>query len=317
MRYLINLRHCLLLVAFLGTHPIQAGEGAWFKKVAKVLVRKIPGIGGLIEETDKDRLEEKIDCIQEKQKTGLDKLQDIARQAIRTKERVEEIYYFKEQSKRRAEDLVKGLKSGNTGKFLGALVESWIGVPINPAEYIPDTAYTRKLKNNLELDLSSERGLVQQYGYFLSDTRAALLEQGLRDQTPEQFNQSYEEALLYEQELEKALSAKRQATIRLYKEEISKLEHEISVLELTKKKQGLTIGDVMQVEIAADNKRHIIRELNEKITEGIKEGIRLTDEQQAELAKRKAQKDAEELANFLREERIRIHEKYGHLWNIL
>lgn len=312
-----HLRHCLLLVAFLCVHPIQAGGGSWLKKGAKALIRKIPGIGSLIEETDKDRLEEKIDRIKEKQKTGLDKLQDIARQAIRTKERVEEIYYFKEQSKRRAEDLVKGLKSGKKRNFLGVLVESWIGVPINPAEYIPDTAYTRKLKNNLELDLSSERGLVQKYGYFLSDTRAALLEQDLSDQTSEQFNQSYEEALLYEQELEKALSAKKQATIRLYKEEISKLEHEISVLELTKKKKGLTIGDVMQVEIAADNKRHIIRELNEKITDGLKEGIRLTDEQQAELAKQKAQKDAEGVTEFLKEERTRIHEKYGHLWKIL
>ena len=120
--------------------------------------------------------------------------------------------------------------------MLGALVERWIGVPINPADYMPNTAYTRALKSNLEWDLSSERGLIQQHDYFLQGTRAALLEQpNLFDKRPEQFNQAYEKALQYGQKLEKALSAKRQATIKLYKEDIANLEKEIAVLEATKK----------------------------------------------------------------------------------
>ena len=163
--------------------------------------------------------------------------------------------------------------------------------------------------------MSSEHGLIQQNDYFLQGTRAALLEQeGLFEKKPEQFSQAYEKALHYEQELEKALSAKRQATIKLYKEDITNLEKEITVLENTKKGKGLTIGDVMQVEIAIDNKRHIIRELNEKITAGIAEEMQLTDEQQVLLHQQKAEKEADQLGTFLEKERIRIREKYSHLW---
>ena len=100
----------------------------------------------------------------------------------------------------------------------------------------------------------------------------------------------------------------------LYKEDIANLEKEINVLENTSKKKGLTIGDVMQIEIAIDNKRHIIRELNEKITAGIAEEMELTDDQQATLYHQKAQKEADQLATFLAKERVRIREKYSHLW---
>ena len=157
--------------------------------------------------------------------------------------------------------------------------------------------------------------MIQQHDYLLQGTRAALLEQeGFFDKGPAQFNQEYEKAQHYEQALEKALSAKRKATIKLYKEDIANLEKEIKVLEGTKKKKGLTIGDVMQIEIAIDNKRHIIRELNEKITKGISEEMQLTEEQQVLLHQQKAQKNADQLTTFLEKERVRMHEKYSHLW---
>ena len=82
----------------------------------------------------------------------------------------------------------------------------------------------------MEWDLSSEHGLIQQQGYFLRGTRAALLEQQVFfDKRPELFRQEYEKALRYEQELEKALSAKKQTTVKLYKEDIANLEKEILV----------------------------------------------------------------------------------------
>ena len=56
------------------------------------------------------------------------------------------MYYFKEQSKRRAEYLVKGLEQGSPKNLLGALEKRWIGIPVNPADYVPNTAYTRTLK---------------------------------------------------------------------------------------------------------------------------------------------------------------------------
>ena len=46
----------------------------------------------------------------------------------------------------------------------------------------------------------------------------------------------------------------------------------------------------MQIEVAIDNKKHIIRELNEKITEGIKEEMQLREAQQVALYQQKAAK---------------------------
>ena len=46
---------------------------------------------------------------------------------------------------------------------------------------------------------------------------------------------------------------------------------------------GLTIGDVMQIKIAINNKRHIIKMLNEKITHGLQEEMQLVDAQKETL----------------------------------
>lgn len=85
-------------------------------------------------------------------------LRELARKAIQTKDKVEEMYYFKEQSRQLAADLMRGLKDGKAQDLLGALVGQWIGIPINPAYYMPDTPLTRELRENLEWDLSKEHG---------------------------------------------------------------------------------------------------------------------------------------------------------------
>lgn len=289
----------------------QAGVWSWMKSVGRAFVGKTPVVGELV---NSHRLEEKVDHIKKEQKTGLDKLQDVAKKAEHTKTKVEEMYYFKKQSQNRAKELAAGLKRGKKRNFLGAMIENWIGIPVNPAAYIPDTAHTRELKKNLDLDLSLERGLIQQSGYFLGHTRAAFAENGAYNKNPTQFNEEYEKALSYEQELEKALAAKERTTLKLYKEDINNLEKEISVLEEAKKKKGLTVGDVMQMEIAVDNKRHIIRELNEKITTGLKKEMQLTNEQKEILGQQKSVKDTEALVDFLDKEKARIHAKYSYLW---
>ena len=164
----------MLFLAFTVFQPVHAGPLDWMKRVGRAMFKKVPVVGDAVSEA---RIEDKIDHIKTKQRTGLDKLQDLARKSMKTKEKVEEMYYFKEQSKRRAEDLVKGLERSSPKNLLGALVEIWIGIPINPADYVPNTSYTRTLKKNLEWDLSADRGLIQQHDYLLQGTRAALLEQ--------------------------------------------------------------------------------------------------------------------------------------------
>ena len=303
-----------LLAILLCGHPLQAGFWGGLVDSATDFIPGARTVKEFFKKTTKSGLEDKVDHIKKTQKTGLDELRDVAKKAMQTKAKVEEMYYFKKQSQRSAEELVAGLKKGKKRNFLGAMIENWVGVPINPAAYLPDTAHTRNLRKNLDLDLSLERGLIQQGDYFLDNTRAALVENGLYEKDPKQFNKEYEKALSYEQELGKALAAKEQATVKLYKEDIDNLEKELSLLEEAKKKKGLTVGDVMQIELAIDNKRHIIRELNEKITNGLKEGMQLTDEQKNTLGQQKAAKDTEALVNFLKKDRARIHAKYSHLW---
>ena len=305
-----NLKYFYCFLIFLATSSsAHAGLG---EAIKDWLIDRIPFIGTTI---SKYRLEDKINQIKQVQKTGLDQLRDLARQAIKTKEKVEEMYYFTQQGIRIADDLRENLQSGKGQKLLGALVERWIGISVNPADYIPETPYSKQLKENLAWDLSAESGLVRQHEYFLQGTRAALLAQpDFFDKGAEQFNQAYQEAVRYEQELEKALSAKKQATIKSYTANIVELEEEISVLEKTKKQEGLTIGDVMQIQMAIDTKKHIIRELNEKITKGIEEEMQPTEEQQETLDQQKAAKDMESTSNFHSKERARMHKKYSHLW---
>ena len=69
------------------------------------------GIGG--------DLAEKVDRIEAKQATSLDQLQALARKALETKKKVEEMYYFKRQSQQRAEELAGGLKQHKPRKLYG------------------------------------------------------------------------------------------------------------------------------------------------------------------------------------------------------
>lgn len=282
------------------------------KTIIDMLIDRIPFLGKAVSEY---RLEDKVDRLGQGQRTGLDQLRDLAKQAIKTKEKVEEMYYFTQQSIRIADDLRQNLQSGKGQNFLGALVEIWTGISVNPADYIPETPSTKKLKENIAWDLSAESGLVRQYEYFLQGTRAALLAQpGLFDKGPEQFNRAYQEAVRYEQELIKALAAKEQATIILYKAEIEKLQAQIKVLEERQQQEGLTISDRMQIARTIDNKKQIIRELNEKVTEGIKDEMQPTTKQQETLDEKKAASDVKIMKHSHNTERARMHKKYGHLW---
>ena len=289
--------------------------GKFFKKGAQSALKYIPGgeavgdflgIGG--------DLAEKVERIEAKQATSLDQLQALARKALETKKKVEELYYFKRQSQQRAEELAGGLKQSKPRKLLGVLLEDILGFPINPADYIPDTAPTRALKKNLDQDMTLERDLIQRGSYLLSDTRAALAEQRLDRQSPGQFSKAYQRAEAYEAQVLQALQAKRQATLKGYQEEIKRLDKEIALLERAKEKKGLTVSDVMQIEQTIELKRGVVRGLHEKVTAGIAEEMELTEGQAAALLEKKMSSDAAGLEAYFTRERQKIHQKYGHLW---
>ena len=264
------------------------------------------GIGG--------DLEDKVDRIEAKQATAMDQLQQLARKALDTKKKVEEMYYFKRQSQQRTEELAHGLKQSKPRKLLGVLLEDTLGFPLNPADYLPDTAPTRALKKNLENDMSLERDFIQRGSYLLRDTRAALAEQRLDRQTPGQFTKAYQQAEAYEAQVLQALQAKRQATLKLYQEDIKRLEKEVALLEKAKENKGLTVSDVMQIEQTIEMKRGVVRELHEKITQGTAQAMELTEAQKEALLQKKMTSDAGALEAYFAKERQKIQQKYGHLW---
>jgi hypothetical protein len=288
------------------------------KHGAKSILKSIPGGGvvtSILDQLDGGGMEEKVDRIDKRQKTSLDRIREIAHEALETKKKVEEMYYFKRRSQQQAEFLAKGLKKGKLKNFLGAIVENGLQIPINPAEYIPSIPGFKKLKENLDLDLSFERSMIGEGKHLLSNTRSALLASNLIQTNQKQFDKEYEQAEAYEAKLNQALKAKQVASVKIYKAEIDRLEKEIKLLEEAKAKRGLTVGDLMQMELAIDSKRRDIRELNEKITASIQADLVLTDEEKEKIAVYKASKDLRELDDFLEKDRQRIREKYSHLWS--
>ena len=276
----------------------------------------LPGVGDTVGAMlGLGSVEDKVDRIEEKQESAIDKLRGIAKQALSTKKKVEEMYYYKKQAERNAQEMMKSLKASDPRKFLGGFGEDMLGIPLNPAEYIPDTEYTKDLKANLAMDFSLERGLVQQGSFLLSETRAALAgDEGLEGQSPEEFYKAYNKAVTYEENLERGLHAKEQFTLKWYKHEIDRLESEMKVLENSKGQPGITMGDALQIERTLEMKRSIARDLHEKVNAGIRDEMDLSDEQAARLLYKKRQSDLKALDDYFKDDRARVRRHYGHLW---
>ncbi|ACP21014.1 hypothetical protein Aasi_1734 [Candidatus Amoebophilus asiaticus 5a2] len=154
----------------------------------KSMLNKFPGGGFFTSIFDGGGMEAKVDRIDKRQKTSLDRIREIAHEALHTKKKVEEMYYFKKRSQDQATFLAKGLKKGSFKKFLGALVENGLQIPINPAEYIPNIPSFKNLKQSLELDLSLEKNVLGQGKHLLSNTRASMLSSNLLQTSPKQFD---------------------------------------------------------------------------------------------------------------------------------
>ena len=296
------------------------GEG-WFKRVVGRGLQGglnyfIPGAGDTIGAMlGLGSVEDKVDRIEEKQETAIDKIRGIAKQALDTKKKLEEVYYYKKRAELNAQEMMKALKASDPRKFLGGFGEDMLGIPLNPAEYIPETEYTKDLKANLAMDFSLERGLVQQGSFLLSETRAALAgDEGLEGQSPEEFYKAYGKAVTYEENLEQALHAKEQFTLKWYKHEIDRLESEMKVLESSKGQPGITMGDALQIERTLEMKRSIARDLNEKVNAGIRAEMAMSDEQAAKLLYKKQQSDLKALDDYFKDDRARVRRHYGHLW---
>jgi hypothetical protein len=260
-------------------------------------------------------VEDKVDRIESRQKTSLDRLREIAYDALETKRRIEDFYYFTKNLIEGGKNLAEGLKKGDRMRFLGALLEDGIRIPLNPAEYIPNIPEAEELRKNIEWDLSFERGVIGHADYLLSRTRSALMSTNLFRTNPKQFEKAYEQAVHYEQQVEKALSAKERALTKIYKKEVEYLEEELRFIERAKEEPGLTTGDIAKLEMAGETKRGEIRELHKEISKQLAASLTLKEEDTLKLAMYKAHRDAAILAQELAIDKQRIQAKYASLWS--
>ena len=291
------------------TDQVKSGAGRKLLNFTKAGLKWVPGGGYVASALDSvtgGGLEDKVDRIEQRQKTSIDHIRDIALKALDTKRKVEDMYYFKKRSQREAMYIAEGLRKGKKRKFLGAIIEDGLKVPINPAEYVPDIPPNKKLKENLDFDLSFEKSMIRSSNHLVSYTRSHVLSYDLIKTNPKRFEKEYGEAEEYEANLKKAIKAKKIATTKIYVEDIKRLEKELELLEDTKTRKGLTVGDVMLIEMAMDSKRREIRDLGDRIDAALLDDLKLSEEDAFKIGCYKAQKDGKEMLDAIEKDKQRM-----------
>jgi RNase H-fold protein (predicted Holliday junction resolvase) len=100
------------------------------------------------------------------------------------------------------------------------------------------------------------------------------------------------------------MRAKGITTTKVYKAHKDHLEKQIEVLEQHQTEKGLTVGEVLQMEMVIDNKRRHIRELEQAIEKDIQQAMVLSDQDKIAAAAAQSQEDIRRLEAWLEEERL-------------
>lgn len=281
------------------------------KNGVRSVIDKLPGgkfLTNMIFD-DGESMEDKVDRIDKNQKTSLGRIRDISRKVLDSKRKVEDMWYYKTWSIEQGTSLATKLRHSDNKKLFLASIEKVLQMPVNPAEYIPNIPPTQKLRQNLNYDLSLERSTTEYTGYMLSNTRGSLMTSGIWKTNPKEFQRKYKEAEYYEDNLRAAMKAKEITTTRIYKAAVEQLEAQIKVLEGHQTQKGLTLSEVIQIEIAIDNKREQIRSLNEKIDKAITDSTNLSEQDDIDAIIANADEDCRNLAAYIRNDRIQRQNK--------
>src|SRR5690349_4156216 len=75
-------------------------------------------------------LKDKVDRIEQRQETCLDRIREVAYNALETKRNIEDIYYFTKWGIEEGKLLAEELKKGNIGKIVGAMLEDGLAIPL-------------------------------------------------------------------------------------------------------------------------------------------------------------------------------------------
>jgi hypothetical protein len=195
--------------------------------------------------------------------------------------------------------------------FLGQL-ENASGFSLNPARYIPNTKYTKKLKRNMQYSCSKEKQTIGATNRFLRNTGKLVGIKASRGEYKSlgELNKALEKAIQYDHTVNEYTSSsglvladnlERSADVALFKDKNGKKVSRIDEMEamLNDKDSNLTIGEKLQIELAIQSNALKAAELQDRARQLRQEASKMTKEEKQAIA---AQQDRLALRDMLKYE---------------
>ncbi|MEL6359103.1 MAG: hypothetical protein AAFQ01_04110 [Bacteroidota bacterium] len=241
-------------------------------------IRAIPGIGDLAgdllfgsEAAASLRIQQRI---LKTNSTTLGHIRAVAHDALKVKKKIEELNRLRRDAIR----LGKRLKQTNYLKVLMGIGENLLKIDVNPGAYVPHTEYTKDLKNDVNVDLSKEKGLLLQSEQFFKQTRKALaIEAGKYPDYPS-FASAYQKAKAHDRSTEVHLTRKKVALAQYYEQLADSLlsaNEELKAL-LDKKESGMSTAEAVRAYQTISENTQKAAELKEKACRLLEEAGRLS-----------------------------------------
>ncbi len=208
-------------------------EGFWdrSKQAARSGIRSIPGVGSATEELlfgPNEALAVQKKILKTNTST-LDQLRALSKDALEARRKIEEWDRWRRSSLR----LARRLQKMNYGKALLGQAEQLLEIDLNPAKYVPQTAYTKALKRDLHKRFGPERRVGSDAKRWISGTRRALAADTARRPQRDYgtFVRSLHEATAYDRTLEAYARSREEELASKYEEVANKLLRENAALK--------------------------------------------------------------------------------------
>lgn len=290
------MKRCALLVsALVCSVPLHADEGSRWWERCKSGARAIPGLGGAADIVFGSEASQAL-AVQKRilvtNTSTLDQLRRVARSALAFKRKIEAW----DRARRSSLQAAKALQKTHYGKAILGLGEVVLDIDLNPSKYVPQTAYTRQLKR--DLNFGSDKRLVRRY--WLKGSRRALAARPAQRSYTD-FQQKMRQAAAYDRTLSHYTTA-RQLHLASHYEQMADhlLKENATIKALIEREEAamsaaalLTAYDILHRNMAR------AAELKEKATASLEKASRITAEDQRRLA---AQEDRLAARSLLQEE---------------
>lgn len=302
----------LLSPRALASEPTSADQAAGFWSYTRgglqSTIRAIPGIGDLAgdflfgsEAAASLRIQQRI---LKTNSTTLGHIRALAHDALKVKKRIEELNRLRRDTIR----LGKRLRQTNYLKVLMGIGENLLKIDVNPGAYVPHTEYTKDLKNDVNVDLSKEQGLLLQSEQFFKQTRKALAIEAKEGKYPDYpaFASAYQKAKAHDRSTEVHLTRKKVALAQYYEQLADSLlsaNEELKAL-LDKKEAGMSTAEAVRAYQTISENTQKAAELKEKACRLLEEAGQLSTSDKEALRATGRQLAAQSLL----EEEIKWHE---------